>query len=214
MRYRVTDASWHTHPPTPCSAEQKDWLTRDGSLTAHLRKLGQVDLWVSREEKGLSWADEYRALGLSRCLPVWVREVILMVDGKPYVYARSLTPVVASLTGWQAVRRIGNRPLADLLFRDHSVTRSALASRRVTARHPLHLRACHASAEYSLHALLARRSVFMRQGAPLLITECMLPGLWAQLERSSVQTGSASPVTACDMDETPIVYAQACYQSG
>ncbi|WP_146084015.1 chorismate--pyruvate lyase family protein [Xanthomonas albilineans] len=183
IRYRVTDATWRMHPPSPLNTQQKDWLTRGGSLTAHLRLLGQVQVQVQREHKAMAWLDEYRVLGLSRCLLVWVREVVLVVDAKPYVYARSLTPLTASYNAWQAVRSIGSRPLADLLFRDRSVLRSALASRRITAQHPLHRRACNFVAQsHATQALLARRSVFTRQGAPLLITECMLPALWATLE--------------------------------
>ena len=186
MHYSVFDAAWRVYPPSSCSAQQKDWLTRGGSLTAHLRRLGPVVVQVRREQKGLAWTDEYRALGLPRCLPVWVREVVLVVDAKPYVYARSLTPLIASRTAWQAVRRMGTRPLADLLFRDRSVMRSDLASRRITSQHPLYRRASAAAKPHPSHALLARRSVFVRHGAPLLITECLLPGLWAQVERAKV----------------------------
>jgi chorismate--pyruvate lyase len=40
------------------------------------------------------------------------------------------------------------------------------------------------------HALVARRSVFERHGAPLMVTECMLPALWAHLA-SSCGAGNA-----------------------
>jgi chorismate--pyruvate lyase len=40
------------------------------------------------------------------------------------------------------------------------------------------------------HALVARRSVFERHGAPLMVTECMLPALWARLA-SSCGAGNA-----------------------
>lgn len=186
VHYPVFDAAWRVHPPSSCSTRQKDWLTRSGSLTAHLRRLGRVEVQVRREQQEMAWADEHRALGLPRCLPVWVREVLLVVDAQPYVYARSLTPLIASRTAWQAVRRMGTRPLADLLFRDRSVMRSALASRRIIAQHPLYRRASAAAEPPPSHALLARRSVFVRHGAPLLITECMLPALWAQVERATV----------------------------
>jgi chorismate--pyruvate lyase len=34
-------------------------------------------------------------------------------------------------------------------------------------------------------SLVARRSVFERHGAPLMVTECMLPALWAHLASAS-----------------------------
>ena len=59
----------------------------------------------------------------------------------------------------------------------------ALVSRRVNARHPLHALAAQATAGRVPHGYVARRSVFERHGAPLLVTECMLPALWAHLAR-------------------------------
>jgi chorismate lyase len=31
------------------------------------------------------------------------------------------------------------------------------------------------------HTFVARRSVFVRQGAPLMVTECFLPALWSTM---------------------------------
>ncbi|HWX12400.1 MAG TPA: chorismate lyase, partial [Trinickia sp.] len=84
---------------------------------------------------------------------------------------------------WQATRRLRTRPLAELLYSDSSVARSSLVSRRVGARHPLYrLAACEVDG-LPPHALVARRSVFERRRAPLMVTECMLPALWAHLEQ-------------------------------
>jgi chorismate--pyruvate lyase len=76
------------------------------------------------------------------------------------------------------------RPLAELLYSDSGVARSALVSRRVSARHPLFAlaeREIPAEPKHTPHAFVARRSVFERAGAPLLVTECMLPSLWSRL---------------------------------
>jgi len=37
--------------------------------------------------------------------------------------------------------------------------------------------------EVAEHAFAARRSVFVRLGAPLMVTECFLPSLWSFLAR-------------------------------
>lgn len=160
---------------------QKDWLTRGGSLTAHLRTLGTVDVRVTREAVDLPWPDEYAALRLAPRTPVWVREVVLSVDGVPCVAAHSVTPLDASVGTWQAMRRLRTRPLAELLYSDSGVARSALVSRRVNARHPLHALAAVQVAGDVRHAFVARRSVFARHRTPLMVTECMLPALWERL---------------------------------
>ena len=101
-------------------------------------------------------------------------------DGVPFVVAHSIVPLAHSTGVWQSMRRLRTRPLAELLYSDSSVSRSALASRRITARHPLH-RLASAQSDEQAHALVARRSVFKRHDAPLMVTECMLDALWAKL---------------------------------
>ena len=180
VRASLTGAGWQPIPPATLSAMQKDWLTRGGSLTRHLSSLGAVAVAVVDERVGLGWPDEVSALGVSVRTPLWVREVVLSVDGVAMVAAHSIAPLKASHGIWQAMRSLGTRPLAELLYADRTVERSVLVSRRVTARHPLHRFAANWS-RVAPHALLARRSIFVRAHAPLMVTECMLPALWDKL---------------------------------
>jgi chorismate--pyruvate lyase len=96
IRFDAADAHWRVAPSPGLSAAQKDWLTRGGSLTAHLRALGAVAVRVTREGVALPWADEHAALGLAPRAPVWVREVVLSVDGVPFVAAHSIAPLAAA----------------------------------------------------------------------------------------------------------------------
>ncbi|HEY2021409.1 chorismate--pyruvate lyase family protein [Paraburkholderia sp.] len=181
IRFDPADAHWRVASLPSCSAAQKDWLSRGGSLTAHLRTLGAVAVRVTRETVALPWPDEAAALGLAPRAPVWVREVVLAVDGVPFVAAHSVTPRAASAGVWQATRRLRTRPLAELLYSDSSVARSSLVSRRVGQRHPLYRLAVREIASDAPHVLVARRSVFERHREPLMVTECMLPALWSHL---------------------------------
>ena len=193
IRFDAADAHWRVTPLPGFSRDQKDWLTRGGSLTAHLRTLGAVAVRVTREAVALPWADEYAALDVECRAPVWVREVVLSVDGTPFVAAHSVAPLAASVGVWQAMRRLRTRPLAELLYSDSSVSRSALVSRRLTARHPLYRLAAREIGEAHPQALVARRSVFERHGAPLMVTECMLPALWAHLAPASPAASAQEP---------------------
>jgi chorismate lyase len=191
IRFDAADAHWRVSPMPGFTSDQKDWLTRGGSLTAHLATLGAVTVRVTREVVARAWADEWAALAVTSRAPVWVREVVLSVDGTPFVAAHSVAPLAASVGVWQAMRRLRNRPLAELLYSDNSVARSTLVSRRLNARHPLHRLASREIDGAAPHALFARRSVFERHGAPLMVTECMLPALWARLAaRATAETHS------------------------
>jgi chorismate--pyruvate lyase len=195
IHFDAADAHWRVAPLPGFSSAQKDWLTRGGSLTAHLRTLGAVVVRVTREAVALPWADEHAALRIAPREPVWVREVVLSVDGIPFVAAHSIAPLAASVGVWQAIRRLRTRPLAELLYSDSSVARSSLVSRRLTARHALYRLAAREIAATPPHALVARRSVFERFGAPLMVTECMLPALWHHLtDVESHEPRDAPPV--------------------
>jgi chorismate--pyruvate lyase len=156
---------------------------RPGALTAGLRQLGQVSLCVIRERsEGLS-RDE--ADGIKRALrsPVWVREVLMSINGTPCVFARSLTPLGASHGTWQGIRKLRNRPLADILYHEPSIRRSDFEVARIQRHMPLYgtyLQTGQNPGAASLK-LLARRSVFWRNGQPLLVSECFLPAFWRML---------------------------------
>ncbi|HLX02148.1 MAG TPA: chorismate lyase [Trinickia sp.] len=182
VRFDAAGSGWRAVPLPGFTADQKDWLTRGGSLTAHLRTLGKVAVRVTREAIDQAWRDEAAALGIAARAPVWAREVVLEVDGVPFVAAHSIAPLAASHGVWQAMRRLRTRPLAELLYSDSSVARSALVSARLTQRDPLAVLAAREIAGPAPHALCARRSVFERHGEPLMVTECMLPALWAHLD--------------------------------
>ncbi|CAN7460956.1 chorismate lyase [Trinickia sp. LjRoot230] len=184
-RWLAAGSIWRTSPHPSFTADQKDWLTRGGSLTAHLSRLGAVAVRVTREAVTLAWSDEHAALGIAPRAPVWVREVVLEVNGVPFVVAHSIAPLAESRGIWQSMRRLRTRPLAELLYHDRDVSRSMLVSARLTARHPLFALACKDVRGEPTHAFAARRSVFVRHGAPLMVTECMLPALWERLARAA-----------------------------
>ncbi len=200
VRFDAAGAGWRVVPRPGLDAAAKDWLTRGGSLTAHLAALGDVTVRVTREAVAAPWGDEPAALGVAPRTACWVREVVLSIDGEPCVAAHSLTPLGASRGVWQATRRLRTRPLAELLYRDPQVGRSALASRRVIAGDPLFALAARALPKRAAlpHAFLARRSVFERRHAPLMVTECMLPALW----RRVAEAAAADAVVSAFSDAT------------
>ncbi|AJC21847.1 chorismate--pyruvate lyase family protein [Pandoraea pulmonicola] len=187
FRFDVSGRRWQAVPSPVLSRHHKDWLTRGGALTRHLAALGRVSVRVVAERVMPADADQCRAIGVPLRTPMWARDVILLVDGEPVVVAHSVTPLAYSRSVWQAMRRLRTRPLADLLYHDPAVSRSVLVSSPLGPRHLLHGRARHDARDPLVGAnprarLWARRSVFVRHGAPLLVTEAFLPRFWRRLQ--------------------------------
>lgn len=164
----------------------RDWLRAPGSLSRRLARLGErFDVQVLGQGVAPFRALERLALGLPpRGLTV-VREVILRVDGEPLVWARSAVHQRATIGPWRALKGLGTRPLAHLLYDDHRISRSELQPRRLS-RHG-HTRR-HAARQWELatgeavspQMLWSRNSVFSRSGAQLRVMELFAPGLARQ----------------------------------
>jgi chorismate--pyruvate lyase len=155
----------------------RSWLTDPGSLTARIvARCENFQVRVLRESHALPFADERRQIGLRPGRHAWTREVLLIADGMPAVFAHSvLAP--GDLTGaWHMARAIGSRPLGAALFADPCILREPLHCARIAAPHPLH-RHAEAAVGALLPTLWARRSRFLRRGRPLLVTEVFLPGI-------------------------------------
>lgn len=155
---------------------------RSGALTSGLREIGSLRLRVLKEYSCGVPADEARCLRLPLKSPVWVREVVMSIDGIDCVVARSLAPLIASHGVWQGMRRIRSRPLADILYHQRAIVRSAFEVARLNRTIPLYRAACDVRGDYLKQSgsapLLARRSIFWRNGYPLLVAECFLPSFW------------------------------------
>ena len=169
----------------PCATPaQRHWLSRPGALTVGLRGLGELELTVLRERFLQPFADERSAMRLPARAPARVREIQMTINGVACVVARSMLSRQGWAGPWQALRQLGRRPLADLLYDDPHVTRSVFQVARLRSPHPLARlgdRFLGAQASWRHQSYWSRRSVFWRNGQPLLVAECFLPPFWALL---------------------------------
>lgn len=180
----VSRPAW-TAPVPPIDDRYRPWLTDSGSLSARISTRCGA-LRVRRVFQGLRRPghDEASLIELSPGRNAHVREVVLLADEVPVVFAHSIVSPRDLRGPWRCIGRLGERPLSTALFENPRVRRGALEYRRLDRRHPLHarLRELGLGAQ---HALWARRSSFRLEERPLLVTEVFLPALLA-LDRAPV----------------------------
>ncbi|MBC3874859.1 chorismate lyase [Undibacterium sp. LX15W] len=179
--HRPAFAQWHQHingvQTTPFMA---DWLSNRASLTARLIAHSQ-QFRVERLYQGRAMClqDEFAEIDLAKPQQVIEREVLLRCDDVAVVYAHTVVPLSATAHEWPLFASLGNRSLGTTLFNDPMVQRGELQYARLSWTHPLMRRiaACGLikSTSPASRYLLARRSVFKRHGAKLLVTEVFLP---------------------------------------
>ena len=115
-------------------------------------------------------------IGLRAREYAWLREVLLITDGHPVVFAYSIAAPRDLRGPWRMMSRIGSRPLGAALFADPQIVRLPLYIARVAPATPVHCRA-EAALGAILPALWARRSVFVSKGRLLMVTEVFLPAM-------------------------------------
>jgi chorismate--pyruvate lyase len=168
----------HPFPITPTNPRLAAWLQADGSLTSRLRVYGHIEVVVLAQGSSRLWQQEQFDL---QCPSGHVREVMLLLDGRPAVWARSATSHRAITGAWRALRGLGNRPLAELLFSGSRVCRSPLLPHHLirTSAEEKHMRTQWTRLPGEQHSMpaprWARSSVFWRHGQPLRVMEAFAP---------------------------------------
>jgi len=152
-----------------------DWLLDSGSLTRRLTRLaaGDFAVRVLHADWQTLRADECAALGVAADTPGWVREVYLLGQGHPWVFARSVAAREALHGAEFEIGEIGEQSLGEVLFRDPHFTRGALE----LCWYPPHWLPPEVHAEN----LIGRRSCFRRDALGVLVAEVCLPTLWERL---------------------------------
>jgi len=149
-----------------------DWLFDSGSLTRRLTALAAGRFAVTPLQEG--WQplrdDECAALGIDSGSTGWVREVYLLGEEQPWVFARSVAARAALEAFAPVLAELGHRPLGELLFSDPAFVRGPLlATRYPPAWLPPAVRC---------EGLWGRRSCFQRETLGVLVAEVFLPAFW------------------------------------
>lgn len=167
-------------PPRP---GLQRWLLAPGSLSLRLRATGQhFEVHPLSQGTRRALPGESASVGAQR---LHAREVLLLVDGEPLVYARSVTASRNVVGAWRSLRALGSRSLAELLYSQRWVSRTPLFAMRMRPGSvwQRHLQtACAARAPVIAHSRVvwARYSVFYKAGQPLRVLEAFAPGIRAR----------------------------------
>ena len=193
------------HRVVPALPGQRAWLTGEGSLTQRLKRAsGAFEVVRLAQGRGGASSDEADCIrvtapgqarsqwqpeqqeqrvsrrGAPRRLATLTREVLLVCDGLPTVFAHSVIDASALRGRWRWLAGLGTRPLGEALFSDPQVRRGPLRFRRLRAPDRRYRGAAAALSARGLpvpQSLWARRSVFSAGGRQLLVTEVFLPAV-------------------------------------
>ncbi|MFA7399613.1 MAG: chorismate lyase [Sideroxydans sp.] len=160
---------------TGSDAALHPWLHDHGSLTQRIQqRCDRFSVQPVRSSLARIAYDEATLLGIAPHHFAYSREVFLLADGIPVVFAHSTCASEHLRGAWKAMSGLGNRSLGSLLFTHPLVIRQPLRFQPLRSHHPLY-RSAAQNLEGASDTLWARRSLFTLHGAPLLVTEVFLP---------------------------------------
>ncbi|WP_159822111.1 chorismate--pyruvate lyase family protein [Colwellia sp. 20A7] len=174
---------WHDANDSSLDENLKSWLLDPASLTLRLKSnchQFRVELLGQKIEK----CQESEAVDLIIAGEgVLVREVLLFCDDIPQVFARSLLPL-SSLTGAeQALANLGTQSLGQVMFNNPSLKRKTIEVAEFDATSTVSQLANKLSGVtqplVSANSLWGRRSIFILENKPLMVSEVFLPGAFA-----------------------------------
>lgn len=150
----------------------RNLIADEGSLTDRLIGIGGSGFRVNllSQKVRLPSMDESACLGFSPRRWMSVREVLLMCDETPWVFARSVIPLTTLHGRYSGLGKLGVTPLGKVLFSDPGMSRGSIevAEFRVRDSRP------GAAGE---NRAIGRRSLFFLDTHPLLVAEIFLEDL-------------------------------------
>ncbi len=154
------------------------WLQDSGSLTARLKATcpGRFRVRLLRQEWERPLYSESRTLRMRLGEVAFVREVELLCDDTPWVFARTVIPARSLRGPARHLTLLGTRPLGEVLFADPHMRRGPMEVARLLPRHPLYAAAT-AERMKTPDEIWGRRTLFHLAGAPLLVNEIFLPSI-------------------------------------
>lgn len=154
------------------------WLLDRSSLTQRLQRAcdGQFSVEVISQQMETPMLSEALALGRPPQELALVRQVRLLCDDEPWVFARTVIPLPSLRKGLRQLALLGTRPLGAVLFSDPTMQRSEVEVTRLGRSKRLFSMAL-GNGTTGVPEIWGRRSVFTLRNQPLLVSEFFLPPL-------------------------------------
>lgn len=193
LRRSVNEPLWvdlHSRQASLVPADVYAWLRDPASLTRRVTHAcpGQFRVQVKFQGWAGALNSETRLLQLGLREACLVREVELLCDEQPQVFARTLMPVSSLRGPARQLAQLRNKPLGKVLFANPHTRRKEVQIARIQSQHRLfHSAVAHLPSPPE--QLWGRRTLFLYVGKPILVNEIFLPTLVERAQPPGLSSG-------------------------
>lgn len=171
----LDEARWQDHhhfKATTLTGSVRPWLLDQRSLTQRLVNAshGQFSVQVLQQRWQTPRRSEAQLLQMQQREIAIVREVVLLCQHQPWVFARSVIPASAITGRLRRLRKFSNSSLGEMLFKEPNMRREPFQLARIPGQSDQLPDALKTNA-----TLWARRCRFELSGKAIMVSEVFLP---------------------------------------
>ena len=102
----------------------KFWLLDVKSLSYRIRNIAKLEIIPVKKNVSNIFHNEKKVFGDIKSEHLYLREVLIYADKLPMMYARTVLPSKYLRGFWHKIKKLNNKPLADIVFEKKMIIRS------------------------------------------------------------------------------------------
>ena len=102
----------------------KYWLLDMKSLSYRIRNIAKLEIIPIKTRVSKTFLCEKKVFCHKKSEHLYLREVLIYADNLPIMYARTVLPSKYSRGLWHKIKKLDNKPLADIVFEKKMIIRS------------------------------------------------------------------------------------------
>ena len=151
-------------------SKSKFWLLDMKSLSYRIRKIAKLEIVPIEARTSKIFLNEKKIFGYKKSEHLYLREVLIYADKLPIMYARTILPSRCLKGFWHKIRKLNNKPLADIVFRRNFIVRSRFQFKKSSTNDDFTKRIINFNLK-NTNILATRQSTFNNRNEKVLLTE-------------------------------------------
>jgi chorismate--pyruvate lyase len=148
----------------------KFWLLDMKSLSYRIRNIAKLEIVPIEARTSKIFLNEKKIFGYKKSEHLYLREVLIYADKLPIMYARTILPLRCLRGFWHKIRKLNNKPLADIVFKKKLIVRSEFKFKKSSINDDFSKRIIAFDLK-NTNILATRQSTFKNRNEKVLLTE-------------------------------------------
>ena len=148
----------------------KFWLLDMKSLSDRIRNIAKLEIIPIETRVSNIFLNEKKVFGHRKSEHLYLREVLIYADKLPIMYARTILPSKYLRGFWHKIKKLNNKPLADIVFERKMIKRSDFKFKKPSINDEFSRKVTILNLK-NIKILATRQSTFQNKNKKVVLTE-------------------------------------------